>query len=114
MYVILCVQGRVLVNRVCEAFAEHDGKLVGRQRPRALQHLPIFFNIAQGQQYQLGGRFVAREMAAIHNDFPKARGALSISDLSEKPAVGVWIFKYNWWKKVPLSTKNWRAKNHRH
>lgn len=60
------------MNRVCEAFTEHDGKLVGRQFPRALQHLPIFFNIAQGQQYQLGGRFAAREMAAILNDLPKA------------------------------------------
>ena len=66
------MQGRVLVHRVCEAFTEHDGKLVGRQLPRALQHLPIFFNIAQGQQYPLGDLFAVREMAAILNDLPKA------------------------------------------
>jgi hypothetical protein len=36
------VQGRVLVNRVCEAFTEHDGKLVGRQFPRALSIFQYF------------------------------------------------------------------------
>jgi len=33
-------------------------------------------------------------------------GALSISDLSEKPAVGVWSFYMTGGKKVPLSSKS--------
>ena len=111
MQAILCGQGRVLVNRFCEAFAEQDGKLVGRQRPRALQHLPIFFNIAQGQQYQLGGRFVAREMAAILNDFPKARGALSISDLSENPPLVCGFLNITGGKKYRSRQKAGERKN---
>lgn len=60
------------MNRVREALAEHDGELVGRLLPGPLRHLPIFFDIAQGQVEQLAGGVIAGEVAAILDDFSKA------------------------------------------
>ena len=60
------------MNRIREALAEHDGELIGCLLPRPLWHLPVFFDIAQGQVEQLAGRVVAGEVATILDDLSKA------------------------------------------
>ena len=51
-YQKFCVRGRVikLMDRVCKTFAEQNGELVSGLLPGPLRHLPIFLDIAQGQE----------------------------------------------------------------
>ena len=63
--------GRVVrYYRVRKSLAEQDGELVGSLFPGPLRHLPIFFNIAHGQEQQFGRCLVTGEAATILNYFP--------------------------------------------
>lgn len=46
--------------------------LVGCFLPCVLRHVPFFRDVAQGEEEQLCGRFIAREMAAVLHDFSNA------------------------------------------
>ena len=60
------------MNRVGEPFSEHDGELVGSLLPRSRWNLPIFFDVAQGQEEQFRCGFVGREVATVLEDFSQA------------------------------------------
>lgn len=56
---------------MAKRFLNRMGKLVGRHFPGPLRHLPIFFNIAQGQIWQLGLRHVAPNETTVLHALPQ-------------------------------------------
>lgn len=61
-----------LVNCAGEALPEHDGELVGGLLSGSWWHLPIFFDITQGQVEQFGRCLVGRKVAAVLDDLAQA------------------------------------------
>lgn len=76
-----------LVDSVGEALAEYHREWIGRLLPCLRWHLPVFFNVAQGQKQQLRSGLVAGEVALVLDDLAQAHmqafdGIGRIDDLS--------------------------------
>ena len=64
-----------------ESVAKHNGELVGRFIPCALRRGPLLCEVAQGEEQQLGGCFVAGKVTAVLHGLAHLHVQVSMASL---------------------------------